>query len=418
MNYALEAIKAVMIVVLVLNFIPLLIWFERKGSAYIQDRRGPNRAAILGIRLGGMLHNIADVIKLLTKEDIIPARANKFFYVLAPMLAIFVASVTIAIVPFAEPFTVYGYEIHPQAANLNVGILYLLAIGSLGVYGVMLAGWSSSNSYSMLGGLRASAQMVSYELAMGLALVSVLLASGTVRLPDIVAQQAGGITSWYIIQQPIAFFLFLTALFAETNRNPFDLPEGESELVAGFHTEYSSMKFALFFMAEYAHITVAAALLATIFCGGWHLPGVEWAVVRDNPLPTLKMLLLPLGFGSVALGGYLCSKFRKGKYGDLRDYEVLVFGIPGLAIGLAALIGYAFFPASWSMADPWNGIVVAIMQLVVVLTKMVAFCWLFIQIRWTLPRFRYDQLMKLGWRIMLPLALANILATAVWVTFR
>lgn len=418
MNYALETIKAVTIVVVVLNFIPLLIWFERKGAAYIQDRRGPNRAAIFGIRLGGMLHNIADVVKLLTKEDIIPTNAHKFLYILAPIIAIFVASVTIAIVPFAEPFTFRGYDVYVQAANLNVGILYLLAIGSLGVYGVMLAGWSSNNAYSMLGGLRASAQMISYELAMGLALISVLLMSGSVRLPEIVAQQAGGITSWYIVQQPIAFLLFLTALFAETNRNPFDLPEGESELVAGFHTEYSSMKFALFFMAEYAHIAVAAALLATIFCGGWHVPGVAWAMVRDNPVPTLKALLLPFGFGSVVLGSFLCSRFRKGRYGDLRDYEVLVFGVPGVLAGVAALLLYTFFPSNWSIVEPWNHLVVAAMQIVVVLTKMIAFCWLFIQVRWTLPRFRYDQLMKLGWKIMLPLALANIIATALWVAVR
>ena len=418
MNYIFEAIKAIVIVVVVLNFIPLLIWFERKGAAYIQDRRGPNRAAIFGIRLGGMFHNIADVIKLLNKEDIIPTRAHKFFYIAAPMIAIFVASVTIAIVPFAESFSVRGYDVHLQAANLNVGILYLLAISSLGVYGVMLAGWSSSNVYSMLGGLRASAQMVSYELAMGLSLIAVLLMAGTVRLPEIVAQQADGITAWFIIKQPIAFLLFLTALFAETNRNPFDLPEGESELVAGFHTEYSSMKFALFFMAEYAHIAVAAALLATIFCGGWNLPGVEWDAVRSHPLATLKILLLPFGFGSVLFGGYLCSRFREGKYGDLRDYEVLVFGVPGVCAGLAALILYAQFPTTWSLPEPWNNIIVAIMQMVVVFTKMIAFCWLFIQVRWTLPRFRYDQLMKLGWRMMLPLSLANIVATAVYVASR
>lgn len=412
MNYTLEAIKAVSIVVIILNFIPVLIWFERKGSAYIQDRRGPNRASIFGIRLGGMLHNIADVIKLITKEDIVPTKANKFLFHLAPLIAIFVASVTIGVIPFAESIDFNGYVINFQAANLNVGLLYILAIGSLGVYGVLLAGWSSHSTYALLGGIRAAAQMVSYELSMGLALVSLLLVAGSVNINEIVSAQSGGVLYWFAARQPLAFIIFLVALFAETNRNPFDLAEGESELVAGFHTEYSSMKFALFFMAEYAHIAVAAALLTTLFFGGWNVPGLDWDLVRQNPIETLRSSLIPFGFGSLLLGAFLCSRFRKGKYGDARDYEVLVFGIPGAAAGLIALTLYAFFPASWSIVYPWDGVVVAAMQIGVTFLKMIFFCWLFIHVRWTLPRFRYDQLMKLGWRIMLPLALANIVVTA------
>ncbi len=418
MNYTLEAIKAVVIVVVVLNFIPLLIWFERKGSAYIQDRRGPNRANILGIRLGGMLHNICDVLKLMTKEDIIPTNVNKFLFHLAPMIAIFVASVTIGVIPFADPITIGGYTIKFQAADLNVGILYLLAVSSLGVYGVMLAGWSSNNAYSLLGGLRASAQMVSYELSMGLALVSVIVSAGTVRLPEIVMAQGAGVFSWFIFRQPLAFILFLTALFAETNRNPFDLPEGESELVAGFHTEYSSMKFALFFMAEYAHIAVGSALLSVLFLGGWNVPGLDWNVVRAHPFGTLHMLMLLFGAGSIAFGGFLCSRYQKNKYRDLRDYEVLVFGVPGVLAGIAALVAYFLTSNAWTLSAPFDQIFVTVLQLIVMVAKMIGFCWLFIQVRWTLPRFRYDQLMKLGWRVMLPLALANITATAAWVALR
>ncbi|MBI4366856.1 MAG: NADH-quinone oxidoreductase subunit H, partial [Deltaproteobacteria bacterium] len=235
-------IKPIIILVAILNFIPLMIWFERKGSAYIQDRRGPNRAAILGIRMGGMLHNIADVLKLLTKEDIVPTQAHRFFYFLAPILAMFVASVTVGVIPFAAPLAIgERMTISFQVADLNVGILYVLAMGSLGVYGVLLAGWSANNNYTLLGGLRASAQMVSYEIAMALALVAVILAAGSVRIGEIIDMQRGGVWMWNIVMQPVAFVIFLTALFAETNRNPFDLPEGESELVAGYHTEYSSM---------------------------------------------------------------------------------------------------------------------------------------------------------------------------------
>lgn len=417
-QHIIDAVKAVGIVVIILKFIPVLIWFERKGSAYIQDRRGPNRASIFGIRLGGMLHNIADVIKLMTKEDLIPSQVHRFFFILAPMIAIFVSAVIVGVIPFAEPFQVGEYTIRLQAADLNVGLLYVLAVGSLGVYGVMLAGWSSRNTYSMLGGLRSSAQMISYELAMGLALVSLLISAGSVRIPEIVAAQGGSLFAWFAFQQPLAFILFLVSMFAETNRNPFDLPEGESELVAGFHTEYSSMKFALFFMAEYAHIAVAAALLATLFCGGWHVPGVDWVAVKADPAGTLRFLLLPFAVVSLALGGYLVSRFRRGKYGDARDFEVLVFGVPGVLAGLAALGAFIGFPSDWAMPAPFSAIFPGLLQMIVVFTKMIAFCWLFIQVRWTLPRFRYDQLMGLGWRLMLPLALANIVITAAWVVYR
>lgn len=415
-------IKPLVIVVGVLNFIPLLIWFERKGSAYIQDRRGPNRASVLGIRLGGMLHNLADVVKLLTKEDIVPTQAHRFFYFLAPILAMFVASVTIGVIPFAAPMTIGERPFTFQIADLNVGILYILAIGSLGVYGVMLAGWSANNNYTLLGGLRAAAQMVSYEIAMGLALVALLLSAGSVRITDIIEGQHGALWNWNIIQQPIAFVIFLTALFAETNRNPFDLPEGESELVAGYHTEYSSMKFALFFMAEYAHIVVASCLLTALFAGGWHLPGLDWTALRLNMDSLVRPFLF--GFGAVSLvgGALLCRRFlwrrRNAPYGDLRDYETLVFGAPGALVGLAAIIGGFVWPYDFVINALTRDIVVAILQITVFLTKVIFFCWCFIWVRWTLPRFRYDQLMRLGWRVMIPLALANIAVTAAVITLK
>lgn len=413
-------IKTLVVVVAVLNFIPLLIWFERKGSAYIQDRRGPNRASILGIRLGGMLHNLADVVKLLTKEDIVPTKANRFFYFLAPMLAMFVASVTVGVIPFAAPITIGERAFTFQIADLNVGLLYILAIGSLGVYGVMLAGWSANSNYTLLGGLRAAAQMVSYEVAMGLALVALLVTAGTVQITEIINTQQGALWHWNIICQPVAFLIFLIALFAETNRNPFDLPEGESELVAGFHTEYSSMKFALFFMAEYAHIVVGSCLLAALFAGGWHLPGVDWTTVRLNMDSLIRPLLIGVGAISLFGGGLLCRRFlwrrRHARYGDLRDYETLVFGAPGVLVGVAALVGAAVWPYDIVIPAFTRDIMIAIAQITIFLTKVIFFCWCFIWVRWTLPRFRYDQLMRLGWRVMIPLALANIVVTAALVT--
>lgn len=412
MEMIISAIKAVVIVALILQLIPVLIWFERKGSAYIQDRRGPNRAQIFGVRLGGMIHNLADVVKLMSKQDIIPTNANKFFFVLAPMIAIFVASVTIGVVPFGEPLLINGMVIPMQVANLNVGMLYILGIGSLGVYGILLGGWSSNNNYSLLGALRASAQMVSYEIAMGLALVALFIITGSVRLLDIVGLQAGAIWHWNVVLQPIGFILFLTALFAETNRNPFDLAEGESELVAGFHTEYSSMKFALFFMAEYAHIAVGSLVVSLLYFGGWHLPGLDYAWITENPETALGFGLPALGLGALAFGIFLCSRFRRGRYNDMRDYEVLIFGVPHIAIGLGLLGLRAVWPDGHFLPD-WAGVaLVGFIQMNVVLIKTLFFCAVFIWVRWTLPRFRYDQLMDLGWKGMLPVALANIVITA------
>lgn len=408
--------KTVTVIFMVLNFIPLLIWFERKGCAYIQDRRGPNRAAILGVRLGGIVHNFADVIKLLTKEDIIPARAHRFFYILAPMISMFVASVTVGVIPFAAPLSIGERVFTFQVADLNVGLLYILAIGSMGVYGVMLAGWSANNNYSLLGGLRASAQMVSYEVAMGLALVALVISAGTVQITDIVRAQGGAIWAWNMFCQPVAFILFMTALFAETNRNPFDLPEGESELVAGFHTEYSSMKFALFFMGEYAHIFVGSCLVTALFAGGWNLPWVDWSRLRLDMDEMIRPALVVFGLVSLAGGGYLVRRFfwRRGNapYGDARDYETLVFGAPALLVGLGALATAAMWPSGFILTAFPRDIIISIAQVCVFLTKALFFSWCFIWVRWTLPRFRYDQLMRLGWRVMIPLALANIAITA------
>lgn len=409
MEYIIDIIKVIAIVVLILQLIPILIWFERKGCAYIQDRRGPNRAQILGIRLGGIIHNLADVVKLLCKQDIIPTQANRIIYVVAPMIAIFVASVTVGVVPFGEPLHIGGMIIPLQIADLNVGFLYILGLGSLGVYGVMLGGWSSNSSYSLLGTLRASAQMVSYEIAMGLALVSLLLVTGTVRLPEIVAQQVGW--RWNVLLQPLAFVLFLTSLFAETNRNPFDLAEGESELVAGFHTEYSSMKFALFFMAEYAHIAVGSLVLTMLFFGGWNMPGLDYAWISEAPEAAVSLALPVMGVGALLLGIHLCRCYRKGRLGDLRDYEVLVFGIPLVLVGLT-LFGLRVILPQTYMPSFGAAILVAVIQMTIVLIKTLCFCAFFIWVRWTLPRFRYDQLMNLGWKGMIPLALINIVITS------
>lgn len=397
---------------IIFQVIPLLIWVERKGSAFIQDRHGPNRAAIMGLRLGGLLHSLADVIKLMSKEDIIPHNVNKPFFIMAPWITLSIACVTFAVIPFAQPLTINGELFSIQAANINVGILYILAMASLGVFGIMLAGWSSNNKYALLGGVRSSAQMLSYEISMGLALMSVLLVSGSLELNDIASLQTAMPWNWNVVKQPLAFLLFTAAAFAETNRNPFDLPEGESEIVAGYHTEYSSMKFAMFFMAEYAHIIIASALISVLFFGGWQVPFLSTDILRSHADIGLFFVILAHGVGLLVLGMFLLSKYQKNKYGDKRDYEVLVLGVPFIVIGIV-LCGIAFGFGAQPLGDLGQQIFAAFIQFGVFLGKILFFCWFFIWVRWTLPRFRYDQLMHLGWKVMLPLSLINITVTAI-----
>ncbi|MDP6340227.1 MAG: NADH-quinone oxidoreductase subunit NuoH [Candidatus Marinimicrobia bacterium] len=313
-----------------------MIYAERRVSAFMQGRLGPNR-----VGPKGLLQPIADGIKFFMKEDLIPSGADKPIFILAPAILLIPALMTFAVIPFGSSITIFGREIALQVADVNVGILYILALTSIGVYGIVLAGWSSNSKYSLLGGLRSSAQLISYELAMGLAVVSIILLAGSLRLNDIIADQQGYFLSWNVFKQPLAFIIFLVAVYAETNRLPFDLTEAEQELVGGYHTEYSSLKFAMFFLAEYANMITAAALTVTLFFGGWDVP-----LLDESSLGLLGAILSVLSF----------------------------------------------------------------------ILKMAFFLFLFIWVRWTFPRFRYDQLMRLGWKVLLPLALVNIFLTGGYLT--
>ena len=338
LGFIIILVKVLVVFAATLLTVLLMIYSERRVSAFIQGRLGPNR-----VGPQGLLQPIADGIKFLMKEDIIPAGVDKPIFILAPAILLIPALMTFAVIPFGSDIILFGRQIPLQVADVNVGILYVLALTSIGVYGIVLAGWSSNNKYSLLGGLRSSAQLISYELAMGLAVVSIILLSGSLKLNDIVADQQGYFFSWNIFKQPLAFIIFLVAVFAETNRLPFDLSEAEQELVGGYHTEYSSMKFAMFFMAEYANMVTAAALTVTLVFGGWDFP-----VVNEASL-----------------------------------------GIWGVVLSVLSFI-----------------------------LKMGFFLFLFIWVRWTFPRFRYDQLMKLGWKVLLPLALFNIFITAGYLTVK
>ena len=408
-----------------LQMVPIFIWLERKGSAVIQDRIGPNRAEILGFRLFGMLHNIADVVKLLMKEDLMPGGVHRTYYLLAPFLSMSVALLPLAVIPFASPLPLGENVVSFQVAGFDLGLLLILAITSLGVFGIMLAGWASNSKFSLMGGLRSSAQMISYELSVGLAVVGLIMSFGYINLLHIVEAQGRELSlfghalplpNWGLFLQPVGFLLFLVGSFAETNRNPFDLAEGESELVAGYHTEYSSMKFALFFMAEYSNMTVAAIVLSTLFLGGYQVPFAPVDVLRANP----KALLGILGglhlVGGAALGLLFIQMGRSKMSYETGTHRVEMF-IYALAAFAAAAAGLLLLLVLPGLAIPaWlPGPLAALVQFSCLMAKALFFCWLFVWVRWTLPRFRYDQLMNLGWKLMLPLALLNVAITGILV---
>ena len=402
---------------LIMGMVVVLIWMERKGAAFIQDRTGPNRAEIGGVRLAGLVHPVADVFKLLFKEDVTPENRHKALYNLAPMLAMIVAMSTYTVVPFGDYIILGGRQIPLVVANLNVGLLYVLAVSSLGTYAVVMAGWAANNKFTFLGGIRATAQMISYELTMGLALMGLVLIFGTLQITEIAAGQAdliwGFLPKWGVVVQPLGFLLFITAVFAETNRNPFDLPEGESEIVAGFHLEYSSMKFALFFMAEYAHMVIGAALIATFYFGGYQIPFMPrpYLEAHAGSLVTAKLIGIALVSFLFAVLFMRRVQKEKGKFGDARDRE------PGIGMGLWLMVGLGSLAAlalkPWGMGPEAASVAASVFQTSMFVAKVVFFAWVFIWVRWTLPRFRYDQLMHLGWKVLLPLSIANLVVTAV-----
>lgn len=350
-DVVLSFVKIAIVLGGLLTVTPIMVWVERRGSALIQDRPGPNRVGPMGL-----FQSIADAVKFIMKEDIVPARAHRLLFTMAPMFGLIPAVTTIAVVPWGRSFTlpetnVLGWTLfqggrlfEPIVADIDIGILLIFALASMSVYGIVMAGWASNNKFSMFGGIRASAQMISYELSLALATVGALMVAGSLRLTDVVHQQTGTfvlfdairIPAWNVFPMFIGFVVFTISGFAETNRLPFDLPEADSELVAGYHTEYSSMKFAMFFMSEYMAMATMSALIATIFLGGWDIPWYQ------EP---------------------------------------------------ATIFGF-------------------VLSLLAFVTKVVIILLIFVWVRWTLPRFRYDQLMRLGWKVLLPLALVNVVIVA------
>jgi NADH-quinone oxidoreductase subunit H len=303
---------------------------ERKVAAFMQDRIGPNRAGPFGL-----LQPLADGVKMFMKEEILPAVSNKFLFILGPSIAMFTSCITGAVIPWGTSLHIAGHDFSLQVTDINIGILYVMAVTSIGVYGIMIGGWASNNKYSLLGALRASSQMISYEVAMGLAIIALVMTTGTLSLRDIAAQQTGW--HWNIFYQPLGFLIFLICAFAETNRTPFDLPESDSELIGGYHTEYSSMKLGFYLFAEYINMFISSAIISTLYFGGYNMPFI---------------------------------------------------GRLGLSPNIEAVLGIVFLFA-----------------------KIFFFIFFFMWVRWTLPRFRFDQLMNLGWKILIPLSIFNVAIT-------
>jgi len=389
--YVISVIKAAVLAAILMTTLAYLQWVERKVIAHIQARIGPSR-----VGPHGLLQPLADVIKLITKEDLLPPYVNRFFYLLAPFLAVTMALLSISVIPFGSEISVFGHSTWLQLADLNVGVLFVLAVSSMGVYGIALAGWSSNNKYSLLGGLRSSAQLISYEIPLSLAVAAPLLLANTLSLRAIVQAQEGFyfgfLPRWHIFQGPMpqvfSFVIFLIAAFAETNRIPFDLPEAETELVAGFHTEYSSMKFAAFFMAEYANMITVASMTTVLFLGGW------------QPLFPVGLGSNFVGPGLFAAAGAICLYHGLHPARRMDRFTLPVFAVIFFGLAVALLI-----PATVSIFMPLFWFIL----------KTGFLLFVFIWIRGTLPRFRYDQLMSFAWKFLFPVAVLNLLVTALMV---
>ena len=384
-------VKIVILLAILMTILAYLSWFERKIIAHIQSRWGP-----YCVGPHGLLQPLADGVKFLFKEDLTPPTSDKLLYALAPFLALSLAMTTLALIPFGPAtVSIFGHETHLVVANVDVGLLFLFAITSLGVYGVALAGWSSNSKYSLLGGLRSSAQMISYEVSLTFSVVGVLLLAGTFNFNELVTSQQGYylhfIPRWRIVPQIVGFLCYFTAAIAETNRAPFDLPEGEQELVGGFHTEYSSFKFAMFFMAEYANMVTVSCLATILFLGGWLSPFPErWTMLQYLPAASLLALGVYLGYDTAI---------------NMRGIARLQLGVVTLlAFGLGAL---CLLPA-----------VVPVIQGPFWFTlKMGFLLFFYVWTRSTLPRLRYDQLMSFGWKLLLPVSLLNLVVTALWIVY-
>jgi len=409
-------INVILALLFSLGAAPILVWIERRVAGFIQDRLGPNRCHIGGIRLGGLIQSFADMLKLVFKEDFQSSSIKQgFLFSLAPVLVFGSAFLTFMVMPFADDLIIGDQVFMMQGLPIDLGILWFLAFAGLSVYGIMLGGWASNNKYSLLGAIRAGAQVISYEAAMGLSLVSILITYGSIHLGDMVAYQGtllfGFIPAWGIFLQPLAAIIFIVTAFAEANRTPFDIAEGESEIVGGFHTEYSAMRFGLFFVGEYVAMSASSALIVTLFFGGYHLPYLNTGVLKSNMPLVLSFIVIALPLVSYLFAKWIGKNNHWKEEGNIRNREskILIQGILVINVGIIFLLGIFLREG---LGDDGVNIATAIIQVATFAIKLLLMNFVFVWVRWTLPRFRYDQLQDLGWKVLMPLAIANILVTA------
>lgn len=422
LSISIVIINIVLALLFSLGAAPILVWIERRVAGLIQDRLGPNRCHINGIRLGGLIQSFADMLKLVFKEDFqAKAIKERFFFSLAPVIVFASAFLSFMVMPFADDLIINGERFIMQGLPMDLGILWFLAFAGLSVYGIMLGGWSSRNKYSLLGAMRAGAQVISYEAAMGLSVVSLLITYGSVHLGDIVVYQGellfGFIPAWGILVQPLAALIFIVTAFAEANRTPFDLAEGESEIVGGYHTEYSAMRFGLFFVGEYVAMSASSALIVTLFLGGYHLPYLNTQTLQTYMPYILGFMMLALPLASFYVMQWIKKHNRWHKAGDVRNREsaflqkgLIVINVLIIA-GLGALLLVGLSQTSTNVAT-------AVIQIATFALKLLLMNFVFVWVRWTLPRFRYDQLQVLGWKVLMPLAIFNIIVTATIVVIK
>ncbi len=416
-------------------YILLLIPMERRGAGFMQDRQGPNRSYIKipyfgKIRLLGYVQNMCDGTKLFFKEMFAPKGANKFLYYVAPAIPFAIVFLSPCVIPWFGPMVFeWGgktVRIAGSIVDSDVGVLLLFGLSSLSAYGAVLAGWASKSKYSFLGALRTSSMTISYEVCLGLSMMGILLLAGSFNLTDIVSWQEHH--AWGIVVQPVAFFCFLIASIAETGRAPFDVAEGEPELVAGYHTEYGAMQFGLFYMGEYSHICINSFLIATLFLGGYSVPFVTTETMQAHMGGSLAILCGVLAFLALAFlhmiyrySAKLAKRAQSNKMEILQEYKLYK-----LIAWVAVVVFVALGACAWLFYNPANFVVngfavgslatavgTALIHLLVLVVKSVFFCWVWIWVRWTLPRFRYDHVMHLGWKIILNIALINLVVTAV-----
>jgi NADH-quinone oxidoreductase subunit H len=410
------AINILLAVVLAVGLTPIFVWWERRVAGFVQDRTGPNRCHIGGFRLGGLVQSVADMLKLFFKEDFTPSYVrHKIFYTMAPGLVFLAYFFTFAVIPFADNIELDGTLYAMQAIPVQLGIMWFIAYAGLSVYGIILGGYASSSKFGLLSAVRATAQVVSYEAALSLALISMLLTYNSIHLNEIVQAQSGTllgfIPAWGVFMQPLAALIFIVALFAETNRTPFDLAEGESELVAGYHTEYSAMRFGLFQVSEFAAMAGASAIIVTLLFGGYQVPYLDTNALKENMTIIILVLMFLLPISIFFFTQWIKKNNVWPDENDIRFRETAILVKIFYGIAIISVLALAYLLIG-ELSVNGTAIAVAVIQVITFLTKFFMVALFFIFIRWTLLRFRYDQLQMLGWKVLLPLALLNIAITA------